>query len=82
MEDKTVRGARERAASIGTGAGIAALIIGSYLLAAGVAGLNAASSTGQRWAFGVLFVIGVLVAGWAVVLPWDGSSGGDGGRGT
>jgi hypothetical protein len=73
MADKTAQGTRERGASIGTGAGIAALIIGSYLLAFGVAGLNAASSTGQRWLFGIVFVIGVLVAGWAVVLPWDGA---------
>lgn len=80
MEQRTTRGPREKVASIGTGAGIAALIVGSYLLAVGVAGLNAASSTGQRWAFGILFVIGVLIAGWAVVLPWNGHSGGGGNR--
>jgi hypothetical protein len=81
MDQNTTRGPREKAASIGTGTAIAALIVGSYLLAAGVAGLNAASSTGQRWAFGILFVIGVLVAGWAVILPWDGRSGRDGKHG-
>jgi len=73
MADKTAQGTHERMASIGTGRAIAALIIGSYLLAFGVAGLNAASSTGQSWIFGIVFVIGVLVAGWAVVLPWDGA---------
>ena len=74
MADNPTRRTREKVASISTKAGIAALIIGSYLLAMGVAGLNAASSTGQRWAFGIIFVIGVLVAGWAVVLPWNGAS--------
>jgi hypothetical protein len=54
-----------------TKAGLATLIGGGYLLAFGLAGVNAASSAWTRWMFALVIVVGFLVTGWAVILPWD-----------
>ena len=54
-----------------TKAGLGTLVGGSFLLAVGLAGVNAAGSTGIRWLFALVLVAGFLVAGWSVVLPWD-----------
>jgi hypothetical protein len=50
--------------------GITALIVGGYLLALGIAGINA-NSGGARVLFSVVLAAGFVVAGWSVVLPWD-----------
>ncbi|MEY9862566.1 hypothetical protein ABH935_008214 [Catenulispora sp. GAS73] len=55
--------------------GVTALIVGGFLLALGIAGINA-NSGGVVAVFAVVLVLGFVIAGWAVVLPWDG----DGGR--
>jgi hypothetical protein len=60
-----------KTAALTTGTGLAALIGGGYLLGLGLAGLNADVSTGAKWAFGLVFVIGFVIAGWATILPWD-----------
>ena len=62
---------------MGTKLGITLLIGGGYLIAMGFAGINA-NSGGAQWVHSIVLVIGVVLAGWAVVLPWDG--GGDAGR--
>jgi hypothetical protein len=54
-----------------TKAGLIALILGSYVIAFGVAGINVAESTGLRWLFGAVIVVGFCVTGWSIVLPWD-----------
>jgi hypothetical protein len=53
--------------------GITALIVGSYLLALGIAGINA-NSGGAVAAFAVVLVVGFVVVGWSLVLPWDGGA--------
>ena len=53
--------------------GITALIVGSYLLALGIAGINA-NSGGVVVLFAVVLVIGFVITGWSVVLPWDGDA--------
>lgn len=54
-----------------TKAGITALIVGGYTIALGIGGVNATSG-GTQWLFSIILVLGVVLAGWAVVLPWDG----------
>ncbi|MFL6113326.1 MAG: hypothetical protein ACJ786_18490 [Catenulispora sp.] len=51
--------------------GITLLIVGGYLMAMGIGGVNA-NSGGARWAHAIVLVIGFVLAGWAVLLPWDG----------
>ena len=51
--------------------GITALLVGSYLLALGIAGINAASG-GLVALFAVVLVAGFVLAGWSALLPWDG----------
>lgn len=51
--------------------GITALIVGAYLVALGLAGINA-NSGGAVAIFAVVLVVGVVVMGWSMVLPWDG----------
>lgn len=51
--------------------GITALLVGSYLLALGIAGINA-NSGGVVAVFAVVLVLGFVVTGWSAVLPWDG----------
>jgi hypothetical protein len=53
--------------------GITALIVGSYLLALGIAGINA-NSGGVVALFAVVLVVGFVITGWSVVLPWDGDA--------
>ena len=53
--------------------GLTALIVGGYLLALGIAGINA-NSGGVVALFAVVLVLGFVIAGWAVVLPWDGGA--------
>jgi hypothetical protein len=53
--------------------GITALIIGGYLVAMGLAGINA-NSGGTVAIFAIVLVIGFVIGGWAIVLPWDGGS--------
>lgn len=55
-----------------TKAGIALLIVGGYIMALGLGGINA-NSGGAQWLFSIILVVGVVLAGWAVVLPWNGS---------
>lgn len=54
-----------------TKAGITALVVGGYTIALGIGGVNATSG-GTQWLFSIILVLGVVLAGWAVVLPWDG----------
>jgi len=54
-----------------TKAGITALIVGGYTIALGIGGVNATSG-GTQWLFSIILVLGVVLAGWAVVLSWDG----------
>ncbi|NUR60383.1 MAG: hypothetical protein HOV87_17245 [Catenulispora sp.] len=56
-----------------TKAGITLLIVGGYTMALGIGGINA-NSGGAQWLFSLILVIGVVLAGWAVVLPWDGGT--------
>ncbi|GAA1967289.1 hypothetical protein [Catenulispora subtropica] len=51
--------------------GVTLLIVGGYVIALGIGGINAASG-GTKWLFALLLVIGVVVMGWAMILPWDG----------
>ncbi|WP_194921469.1 hypothetical protein [Catenulispora rubra] len=51
--------------------GLTALLVGSFLLALGIAGINA-NSGGVVAVFAVVLVLGFVIAGWAAVLPWDG----------
>ena len=53
-----------------TKAGITSLIVGGYVMALGIGGINA-NSGGLQWLFSLVFIIGVVLAGWACVLPWD-----------
>lgn len=53
--------------------GITALVVGSYLLGLGIAGINA-NSGGVVAVFAVVLVLGFVVAGWSMVLPWDGGA--------
>lgn len=55
-----------------TKAGLTLLIVGGYLIAFGIGGVNAASGA-AKWLFSVVLVIGFVVMGWAMVLPWDGA---------
>jgi hypothetical protein len=60
---------------LSTKAGLILLIVGSYLLALGVGGVNATSGGVQAfWA--VVLAVGFVMAGWAVVLPWNGATAG------
>ncbi|MEY9904940.1 hypothetical protein ABIA35_001156 [Catenulispora sp. MAP12-49] len=52
--------------------GITALIVGGYLEAFGLAGINAGSG-GVVAVFAVVLVLGVVAMGWSMVLPWDGA---------
>ena len=54
--------------------GITALLVGTYLLAMGIAGINAGSGGGMVAVFAVLLVVGFVIAGWSVLLPWDGAA--------
>ena len=54
--------------------GITALIVGSYLMALGIAGINATSGGGAVAAFAVVLVVGFVITGWSVLLPWDGDA--------
>jgi hypothetical protein len=60
--------------------GVTALIVGGYLLALGIAGINA-NSGGVVAVFAVVLVLGFVIGGWAAVLPWDGGNGGNRARG-
>lgn len=51
--------------------GITTLVVGAYLLALGIAGINA-NSGGVVAVFAVVLVLGFVLTGWSVVLPWDG----------
>ena len=53
--------------------GLTALVVGGYLLALGIAGINA-NSGGALAVFAVVLVVGFVIAGWSVVLPWDGGA--------
>ena len=53
--------------------GLTALIVGGFLVAFGLAGINATSG-GTMALYAVVLVLGFVTAGWAVVLPWDGDS--------
>lgn len=52
--------------------GMTALVVGAYLLTLGIAGINANSGGGAVAVFAVLLVVGFVVAGWSILLPWDG----------
>lgn len=53
--------------------GITSLIVGGYLMAMGIAGINVnADSGGAQAVFSLVLVIGLVIAGWSVMLPWDG----------
>jgi uncharacterized membrane protein required for colicin V production len=54
--------------------GITLLIVGSYLIALGIGGINAASGA-LVGVFALVLVIGFVITGWSIVLPWDGSPG-------
>ena len=54
--------------------GITALTVGGYLLALGIGGINF-NSGGLVALFAVVLVVGFIVTGWAVLLPWDGTKG-------
>jgi hypothetical protein len=54
-----------------TKSGLTSLVVGGYLIAMGIAGINA-NSGGAQWVHAIVLVIGFVLAGWAVVLPWDG----------
>ena len=54
-----------------TKAGLTTLLLGCYTIAFGLAGLNAVSSTGLQWLYGVITVVGFVVTSWPVMLPWD-----------
>ncbi len=54
-----------------TKAGITLLVVGGFLVAMGIGGINA-NSGGAQWAHAIVLVIGFVLAGWAVALPWDG----------
>lgn len=51
--------------------GITVLIVGGYLLALGIAGINANSGGAQAF-FVVVLIVAFVVTGWSIVLPWDG----------
>lgn len=51
--------------------GVTLLAVGGYLMAMGFAGINA-NSGGAQWVHAIVLVIGFVLTGWAVVLPWDG----------
>jgi len=53
--------------------GITALVVGSYLLTLGIAGINF-SSGGWVALYAVVLVIGFVLTGWSIVLPWDGGA--------
>lgn len=53
--------------------GITTLIVGSYLIALGIAGINA-NSGGVVALFAVVLVVGFVIAGWSAALPWDGGA--------
>ena len=62
--------------------GMTLLILGGYVMALGFGGINA-NSGGAQWLFSLVLVAGIVMAGWAAVLPWNGhhgESGGSGGR--
>lgn len=52
--------------------GITALVVGGYLLAIGIGGINANEGAGATTLFALVLMVGFVIAGWAVVLPWDG----------
>jgi hypothetical protein len=51
--------------------GLILLIGGSYLMALAIAGINANSGWAQAF-WSVMLVVGIVLTGWSVVLPWDG----------
>jgi hypothetical protein len=53
--------------------GLTALLVGSYLIAFGIAGINA-NSGGALAFFVVMLILGFVSAGWSIVLPWDGGA--------
>jgi len=52
--------------------GATLLIVGSYLMALGIGGINAVAGAG-RILFSLVLVVGVVLAGWATLLPWNGA---------
>ncbi|NUR27556.1 MAG: hypothetical protein HOV83_17235 [Catenulispora sp.] len=51
--------------------GMTLLVVGGYVMALGFGGINA-NSGGAQWLFSLVLVLGIVMAGWAVVLPWNG----------
>ena len=51
--------------------GVTVLIVGGYLLALGIAGINAYSGLALV-SYSLVLVLGFVLTGWAVLLPWDG----------
>jgi hypothetical protein len=54
-----------------TKSGIIALILGGFVLALGIGGVNAADTTGGRWLWGLVVAVGIFVMTVPMLLPWD-----------
>lgn len=52
--------------------GITALLVGCYLIAFAIAGLNATSG-GAEAVYAVVLIVAFVITGWAIALPWNGA---------
>jgi hypothetical protein len=55
-----------------TKSGLTALLVGGYLIAFAIAGLNATSG-GTEAVYAVVLVVAFVITGWSMVLPWNGA---------
>lgn len=53
--------------------GILLLVLGGYVTALSLAGMNAVRTVGARWGWAAVLWVGLLLLSWAMLAPWDGS---------
>ena len=56
--------------------GILLLVLGGFVTAFALAGMNAVRTVGARWGWAAVLWVGLLLFAWAMLAPWDGAGGG------
>ena len=64
----------ETRTGLSTKKGVLLLVLGGYLTAFALAGMNAVRTVGARWGWAVVLWVGLLLFAWAMLAPWDGAA--------
>ena len=65
----------ETRTGLSTKKGVLLLVLGGYLTAFALAGMNAVRTVGARWGWAVVLWVGLLLFAWAMLAPWNGAAG-------